>query len=97
MKELLTAAHREVLSRSSEEMAVGDVPAVTLTEAKWASHSWRRGGTKKARSLMEASGATETLIDLHFRWRIKEMRQKMQLHYAGDTPRSERLKVTYKF
>jgi hypothetical protein len=43
---------------------------------------------------MHRSGATAELIDMHFRWRSKELRRKMQNHYGGIKPRLWRLLVT---
>lgn len=77
-----------------EGKRVRDTDVEKLVSPIWASHSFRRGGTKKAQSLMHRSGATAELIDMHFRWRSKELRRKMQNHYGGIKPRLWRLLVT---
>ena len=45
----------------------------------------RRAGTSKA---------TDEDIDLHFRWRLRELLRKMQVHYSGIRPLLQRLQVT---
>jgi hypothetical protein len=59
-------------------------------------HGARRGGTQAAKARIAAgtSKATEEDIDLHFRWRLRELLRKMQVHYSGIRPLLQRLQVT---
>ena len=59
-------------------------------------HGARRGATQaaKARVAEGVSNATAEDIDLHFRWRLKELLRKMQVHYSGTRPLRQRLEVT---
>jgi hypothetical protein len=40
------------------------------------------------------SSATEKDIDMHFKWRLKQLLQEMSVHYTGLRPLRERLAVT---
>jgi hypothetical protein len=64
---------------------------------KLASHSMRRGADQKAQALRGKSGASEEEIDLHFRWRIKELDSVMQKRYEGRKAAEARLRVTLWF
>jgi hypothetical protein len=59
-------------------------------------HGARRGATQAAKARVAAgiSGATAEDIDLHFRWRLRELLKKMQVHYSGTRPLEQRLEVT---
>ena len=59
-------------------------------------HGARRGGTQAAKARIAAgtSKATDEDIDLHFRWRLRELLRKMQVHYSGIRPLLQRLQVT---
>ena len=59
-------------------------------------HAPRRGGTLAANSARAAglSAATEKDIDMHFKWRLKQLLQEMSVHYTGLRPLRERLAVT---
>jgi hypothetical protein len=59
-------------------------------------HGARRGATQAAKARVAAgvSKATNEDIDLHFRWRLKELLKTMQVHYSGTRPLEQRLEVT---
>ena len=59
-------------------------------------HGRRRGGTQAAMAAVAlgTSKANKDDIDLHFRWRLKELMRKMQVHYSGTRPLAQRLNVT---
>ena len=94
LKVIFTEAHRLVLERGAASPE--DLPGCSVADAKWATHSCRRGGTRRARRT-RGTRVTEVMIDLHFRWRVRELRAQMQRHYAGDDPRAERCAVTAGF
>jgi hypothetical protein len=94
LKTIFTEAHRLVLERGAASPE--DLPGCSVEDAKWATHSCRRGGTRRARRT-RGTRVTEVMIDLHFRWRVRELRAQMQRHYAGDDPRAERCAVTAGF
>ena len=96
-KGLITASHELYQQRVRDKQMAPDADAEKIVSPKWASHSFRRGGTRKAQLTMHLSGATEELIDLHFRWRSKVIKKKMQNVYGGIRPRQWRLKVTKHF
>ena len=89
MGALFSAAHFALLSEG--HVATNLIPGKTL---KWTSHSGRRGGTLRCRSVMAQAGTTPELIDIHFRWNEAQMRKTMAVHYTGGRPIGERLRVT---
>ena len=89
MGKLFTAAHIALLEEGHVSTTL--LPGKAL---KWTSHSGRRGGTLRCRSLMAQAGITPELIDIHFRWNEAKMRKTMAIHYTGDRPVEERLRVT---
>ena len=97
IKELIEAGHALYLKKVRAKEMLPDADTEKIVQAKWASHSCRRGGTRKAQKHMGVSGATGELIDMHFRWRSKAIKKKMQNHYGGIKPRLWRLKVTSGF
>ena len=97
IKELIEAGHALYLKKVRAKEMLPDADTEKIVQAKWASHSCRRGGTRKAQKHMGVSGATGELIDMHFRWRSKAIKKKMQNHYGGIKPRLWRLKVTTGF
>ena len=65
----------------------------------FSTHSGRRSGCKIAHLLRPISVASEMAIDVHFKWSSgsREAKRAMRAHYAGNSPRSERTKVTVEF
>jgi hypothetical protein len=74
-----------------------DDDAEKITTPKWGSHSARRGGTRRAQLLMDKSKVSKEAIDMHFRWRSKTLKKKIQNLYGGVRPREWRLQVTVHF
>jgi len=64
---------------------------------KWNSHSCRKGGTKRARELMDFSKVNEQAIDRHFRWKSETLTREQQVAYAGMVASRERCMVTLYF
>ena len=97
LKELIEAAHRLYTSKVAEEIIPPDPDTDRIAKPRWGSHSLRRGGTRRAQLTMHITGATKDTIDLHFRWRSKQLKKLMQNKYSGMQPRMWRLRVTELF
>ena len=65
-------------------------------KAKWASHSARRGGAKRALQTIHLSKVDPLQIDFHYGWdEMAHAKDHPMLHmYAGAAEPSERMQVT---
>jgi hypothetical protein len=91
--------YADLLLNGSEEerRELASIPAGPLGLPKWASHSCRRGGTKRARDTRHLTGASEEDINRHFRWHTAEFKKNMQVSYAGMLSAEQRMAVTRHF
>jgi hypothetical protein len=99
LKREFTAVHGDILigGTREERAEMASLPAGPLGTPKWASHSCRRGGTKRARDTRHLSGAEVEDIDRHFRWHTAEFMKNMQVSYAGMMSVAQRIAVTLCF
>jgi hypothetical protein len=97
IKELFTDAFKVYKARRAAGEIERDEDAEKISNPKWGSHSARRGGTRRAQLLMEKSKVSSEAIDMHFRWKSKKLKKKIQNMYGGVRPRKWRLQVTVHF
>jgi hypothetical protein len=88
---------------NADENEMDEISALPLSlsgEPKWNSHSCRRGGTKRARDLMDQGGEDYTDdINRHFGWAVEAAKggKKRQMAYAATLAASRRIRVTKAF
>ena len=97
LKELFIAAHHLYKARTQAGTMEKDRDTELIIQPKWGTHSARRGGTRRAQLLRHIYKIEPELIDLHFRWRTKKIKKKMQNRYAGLKPHEWRSKVVKAF
>ena len=103
LKKEMTLAYEELIAdatargAAANELTAMDVDLTLEGTPRWSSHSGRRGGTKRARELMHASGLTDKAINRHFRWHNKELNLDRSVCYAGMLTAEERMLPTRDF
>jgi len=77
--------------------AAGGDPDLVLGKGRklprFAHHSWRRLADTTAEECLAAGLCTVEDIELHFGWRLRELKKQMRLHYSDRGKRTARAKV----
>ena len=99
LKVKMTAAHSQLVAGGENTEDLASLPIGLDQEPKWNSHSCRRGGTKRARDLLDVSKAKEEDVNRHFGWQEEALKggKRRQVAYAGTLPAARRKNVTRMF
>ena len=79
--------------------AAGGDPDLVLGKGRYrklprfAHHSWRRLADTTAEECLAAGLCSVEDIELHFGWRLRELKKQMRLHYSDRGKRTARAKV----
>ena len=77
--------------------AAGGDPDLVLGKGRklprFAHHSWRRLADTTAEECLAAGLCSVEDIELHFGWRLRELKKQMRLHYSDRRKRTARAKV----